>query len=224
MFFPAISDMAKTSPVIMFLDGHKSHETFALVDLAKRHNIILFIFPPHTTHLLQPLDVGVFGPFKLVWSQEFKLSSMAARVDRLIFPSLLAKAWKKTMLPEHLIGVAGIHPLSRDAISVSSLKPSMPFREATPAPGSSSQPIPASQSSGPSSQPAPASQSSGTSSQTTPASQESTSSSKPSRAPSELTPVTLRVAKFFGELFVEKEGEKVGEREDKRHQSIMVKH
>ena len=38
----------------------------------------------HTTHLLQPLDVGVFGPLKHVWSKilkEFKMETMAAKVD-----------------------------------------------------------------------------------------------------------------------------------------------
>ena len=61
---PAVNDTLKTGPVILFLDGHKSHETLALVEIAKKHGITLFVFPPHTTHLLQPLDVGVFGPFK----------------------------------------------------------------------------------------------------------------------------------------------------------------
>ena len=57
MFLSAVADMLKTGPVILFLDGHKSHDTLALVELAKQHGVILFVFPPHTTHLLQPLDV-----------------------------------------------------------------------------------------------------------------------------------------------------------------------
>ena len=31
MFLPAVADMLKTGPVILFLDGHKSHDTLALV-------------------------------------------------------------------------------------------------------------------------------------------------------------------------------------------------
>lgn len=31
---------------------------------AKENGIINLSFPPHTSHRLQPLDVGVFGPFK----------------------------------------------------------------------------------------------------------------------------------------------------------------
>ena len=56
----------------------------------------------------------------------YKLETIASRVDRLIFPSLIAKIWDKIFLPEHLIGGfrgAGIHPLSRKAILDSKLTP-----------------------------------------------------------------------------------------------------
>lgn len=39
-----------------------------MIDLAIEHNIILFELPPHTTHRLQPCDVGVFGPLKREWN------------------------------------------------------------------------------------------------------------------------------------------------------------
>lgn len=32
-----------------------------------KHNINLFCLPPHTSHWLQPLDVGVFGPLQRAW-------------------------------------------------------------------------------------------------------------------------------------------------------------
>ena len=130
VFIPATSDMTKTGPVVLFFDGHKSHESLELIDLARDHNISLYLLPPHTTHLLQPLDVGVFGTLKSVWSQvlkNFKLESMAAKVDRLIFPTLLRRMWERVLLPEHLIGGfrgTGIHPFNREAISASKLKPS----------------------------------------------------------------------------------------------------
>ena len=128
IFLPATADMRKTGPVVLFLDGHKSHETLSLLELAREKNVVVYVFPPHTTHLLQPLDVGVFGPFKKAWAQvlkDYKLETLAAKVDRLSFPSLLAKTWDRMLLPEHLIGGfrgAGIRPLSRNAIPESKLK------------------------------------------------------------------------------------------------------
>ena len=54
-------------PILLIYDGHGSHETSELCHLAQDNNIILFCLPPHTTHKLQPLDVGVFGPFQRGW-------------------------------------------------------------------------------------------------------------------------------------------------------------
>jgi DDE superfamily endonuclease len=38
-----------------------------LVD--KVHRIVLGLLPPHSSHLLQPLDVGIFAPLKMAISQ-----------------------------------------------------------------------------------------------------------------------------------------------------------
>ena len=38
-----------------------------MIELALKHNIILYCLPAHTTHRLQPLDVGVFGPLQTAW-------------------------------------------------------------------------------------------------------------------------------------------------------------
>ncbi|KIJ39129.1 hypothetical protein M422DRAFT_99225, partial [Sphaerobolus stellatus SS14] len=50
-------------------DGHQSHETPEMHRLAFDNEIILFSIPPHCTHMLQPLDVGVFGPFQRAWTE-----------------------------------------------------------------------------------------------------------------------------------------------------------
>jgi len=50
--------------IILLMDNHESHCSFEVVKYAKDNGIVLVTFPPHTTHRLQPLDVGVLGPFK----------------------------------------------------------------------------------------------------------------------------------------------------------------
>jgi DDE superfamily endonuclease len=47
---------------LLLLDGHSSHATFRFKALANDYKIILLYLPAHTTHRLQPLDVGIFGP------------------------------------------------------------------------------------------------------------------------------------------------------------------
>lgn len=50
-------------PVLLLLDGHVSHSSIELLQLAKANNVILFCLPSHSTHLYQPLDTGVFRNF-----------------------------------------------------------------------------------------------------------------------------------------------------------------
>lgn len=54
-------------PILLILDGHGSHETLEMLEYAHDNNVLLYSLPPHTTHKLQPLDVGVFGPFSRRW-------------------------------------------------------------------------------------------------------------------------------------------------------------
>lgn len=55
---------SKDNPILLLVDNHESHVTIEAVDYARDNGIVYLSFPPHTTHRLQPLDVGIFGPFK----------------------------------------------------------------------------------------------------------------------------------------------------------------
>ena len=61
------ADDAKEPRVLIF-DGHDSHITSELLAHALKNNIHLRMLPGHTSHLLQPLDVGLFGPLKSAMS------------------------------------------------------------------------------------------------------------------------------------------------------------
>jgi hypothetical protein len=47
---------------MLLFDGHASHISIQAIKFALEKKIILLCLPPHTTHLLQPLDVRLFGP------------------------------------------------------------------------------------------------------------------------------------------------------------------
>lgn len=49
---------------VFLVDGHASRENAELIAEFKAHNIKFIVMPPHTSHLLQPLDLRVFGAFK----------------------------------------------------------------------------------------------------------------------------------------------------------------
>ena len=45
---------------LLLLDSHSSHRTLEFTIRVAEYNILLYAFPSHLTHVLQPLDVGIF--------------------------------------------------------------------------------------------------------------------------------------------------------------------
>jgi hypothetical protein len=72
---------------LLILDGHGSHATPEFDQFCKDHKIITLCMPPHTSHLLQPLDVGCYSPLKVLYGHE--VSELARQgvfhVDKLDF-------------------------------------------------------------------------------------------------------------------------------------------
>lgn len=63
----------------MILDGHDSHKLYEFITFCEEHGIILLCLPPHSTYLVQPLDVGVFSPLKTAYCHEIDVLSKARR-------------------------------------------------------------------------------------------------------------------------------------------------
>jgi hypothetical protein len=55
---------------LLILDGHESHRSADFEAYCKEKKIITLYMPAHASHLLQPLDVGCFGPLKTAYGQE----------------------------------------------------------------------------------------------------------------------------------------------------------
>ena len=53
---------------LLIIDGHKSHlYNLPLYEAMRANNIETLTIPPHTSHLLQPLDSVPFTQFKKYW-------------------------------------------------------------------------------------------------------------------------------------------------------------
>ncbi|XP_045199039.2 uncharacterized protein LOC123553374 [Mercenaria mercenaria] len=65
-FIKYIQRADQHQPILIILDGHKSHINLPVLEWAKRNNVIIFVLPAHTSHVLQPLDVGCFGPLQRI--------------------------------------------------------------------------------------------------------------------------------------------------------------
>ena len=46
---------------LLLVDGHKSHVAWPFQEFCMKNWILLVTLPPHMTHWIQPLDVGVFS-------------------------------------------------------------------------------------------------------------------------------------------------------------------
>ena len=50
--------------VLLIEDGHTFHISIELIELASANDTYLLCLLAHATHILQPLDIGVFKSFK----------------------------------------------------------------------------------------------------------------------------------------------------------------
>ena len=67
--FAAYTKCSKDSPVLLILDGHKSHtKNLPTIEYACDNGIVMLSLPPHTSHKLQPLDRSFFKPLKTAFN------------------------------------------------------------------------------------------------------------------------------------------------------------
>ncbi|KAM4057542.1 DDE superfamily endonuclease [Hirsutella rhossiliensis] len=55
---------------LLITDGHSSHVNMDFLEWCDQHRIIVAVFPPHSTHRLQPLDVSLFGPLSTAYTNQ----------------------------------------------------------------------------------------------------------------------------------------------------------
>lgn len=109
---------------LLILNGHNSHCTYPFVKFLAH---IIICLPLHTTHALQPCDVGVFGPLAHAWKSQVTQASqdnIPIIKDNLLCyyhnarstalkPATIQSAFRKT----------GIYPFDHNAIPVSAFEP-----------------------------------------------------------------------------------------------------
>ena len=70
VFEPNTRPEDHTQRHLLIMDGHSSHMTANFIAFCMKYLIDLLILPPHTLHLLQLLDVGVFALLKRALVEE----------------------------------------------------------------------------------------------------------------------------------------------------------
>ena len=116
-------DKAGNRRRLLILDGHSSHVNMTFIESAHAKRIIVMILPPHSTHRLQPLDIGLFGPLSMAYTRELTSLihcslGLVSMTKRMFWP-LFWKAWMGSFTPKNIASAfktTGIWPLEPDVI------------------------------------------------------------------------------------------------------------
>uniref|UniRef100_A0A2S2Q4Q0 DDE-1 domain-containing protein n=1 Tax=Sipha flava TaxID=143950 RepID=A0A2S2Q4Q0_9HEMI len=121
MFLPFLNEENIIRPVIVFLDGHKSHLSLHLSKFCRENGMILVALYPNSTHILQPLDVAVFGPLKSRWKKIVKQWRIEKEkeISKIDVPTALSQIiYDKEMTSNIKSGfrTTGIYPYNSDNV------------------------------------------------------------------------------------------------------------
>jgi hypothetical protein len=106
---------------LLILDGHESHHSLQFQELCKENNIYTLCMPPHSSHLLQPLDVGCFSPLKRAYSREIEalIRHHINHITKLEFLPAFKAAFTRSFTSANICSAfqgAGLVPLQPDVV------------------------------------------------------------------------------------------------------------
>src|SRR5579862_6314472 len=91
---------------LLIMDGHESHNSLQFQDFYKDNNIVTICMPSHSSHLLQPLDIGYFKPLKKAYGKqvEHMIRNSINHITKLEFLSALPAAIEVTFTLSNIKG------------------------------------------------------------------------------------------------------------------------
>jgi hypothetical protein len=112
---------------LLILDGHGSHATFRFRQIAYENNIILLYLPPHTTHNLQPLDVGLFSPQSIAYGKLVEAHSRfdGVKVSQREYLKWILEARQTANTTENILSAwreSGLAPFNPNVVLLEKLK------------------------------------------------------------------------------------------------------
>jgi len=121
VFDPQTKVRAHQKPRVLICDGFGTHETLEILEYCLENNIILCRIPSHTSHKLQPCDIGVFGPLKAAYRDEVErlYRGGANTVGKEHFTSLYSPAREKALTSKNIMAgwiKAGLYPFNPDRV------------------------------------------------------------------------------------------------------------
>ena len=121
VFDPLTRRRADGQPRILVNDGLATHESLEVLTFCHDNNIILCRLPSHTSHKLQPCDIGVFGPLKTAYREQVEqlFRGGANTIGKQHFTLLYDRARTKAFKPDTIRSAwrkAGLFPFDPDHV------------------------------------------------------------------------------------------------------------
>jgi hypothetical protein len=106
---------------LLAIDGHESHDSLAFQQYCKENKIITICMPPHSSHLLQPLDVGCFAPLKKAYGRQAEdlMRNQITHITKLEFLPCFIRAYNAAITPSNIQGGfrgAGLVPFDPERV------------------------------------------------------------------------------------------------------------
>ena len=124
-------------PVVLLIDSVSSHVDMTSFEEAKAKGIEVYRIVPNATHLMQPLDKGVFGPLKSRWHQVVRKHTRehpGTLIGKENFAEKLKEAFLLFYKPLTVINSfrsSGVYPVDSSVVPSTQLKPGLTFAEAS---------------------------------------------------------------------------------------------
>jgi hypothetical protein len=120
--FARNTNLSSSNPVLLILDGFLGPLDLASLEYAKSKNIEILCFPSHATHAMQPMDVGVFSPFKSYYRHEYSVwmeKNPNQQLTKETFSSLISDPFYKAFVPKNIVKAfesTGLYPVDQEKI------------------------------------------------------------------------------------------------------------
>ncbi|KAJ0169285.1 hypothetical protein K1T71_015169 [Dendrolimus kikuchii] len=124
VLYPYLLEKKIQFPIVLFIDGHKSHMNYELSESCKEKGIILIALYPNATRILQPADVSAFKPMKNAWKKsvlDWRRKNLTKILTKINFGPIFTMALEKYMNRSSINGfkACGLYPWNPNAIDFS---------------------------------------------------------------------------------------------------------
>jgi hypothetical protein len=121
VFIPSTNSRTLGQYRLLILDGHGSHLTPQFDQICSENKIIPICMPAHSSHLLQPLDIGCFAVLKRSYGSlvDQKMRLGVNHIDKLDFLAAYPQARIDAINPDTIrnsFKAAGLVPLNPEAV------------------------------------------------------------------------------------------------------------